>query len=519
MRQEANNRPDASHPPAGVLVLLALIPVVIGGFLRLIFFEQIEFGMDGVTAILTTKFWLSHGVPFYGQMSGAGVMMPPGFIFFLYPLVKLTGSPLTICFAVTCCNIAAVWLICRLGAEAGGPRAGFWAGAFMAVHPWLIIYSRMIWPQCLLPFFVTLFLIILAVCTRRPKSRLIFWCGPLLSLTWQIHYSAYCVLVFFIIWFAAQAIAGRIRWTWAAAGFLAGLLIFYPHLHFLIYSDFQSLRQAVAGAGERIPFFTNLRSLVVLFGATSFAGGLGFFFQNSQFHLLAIAQTPLGQLHPWLAPAAGGSSAAVILLVLAGFFFRRRILSGFTPWLGLMAVLPVILYSVKGARVPPWYFLVGLPAVVTLAGEGMERITEAGVRRLPRAIGRRLPLLLGGFIVLAGGLIWLVFLGYIKENGGTGGMYGPTYRVQKQAAEKLLEERIPFDRIDLSLTRGKGFGVAYLLDYLNGWGRKIEPGGFSENQARVVDTLLFPGERCSGEETPAALPSPNPLLICISPAD
>ena len=90
------------------LGLLAGGLILIGAFLRLIFFDLVKFGIDGVTAILTTEFWLTRGLPQFGQMSGTGVIMAPGFIYILYPLIRLTSSPLGVTFYITLFNIAAL---------------------------------------------------------------------------------------------------------------------------------------------------------------------------------------------------------------------------------------------------------------------------------------------------------------------------------------------------------------------------------------------------------------------------
>ena len=96
-------------------------------------------------------------------------------------------------------------------------------------------------------------------------------------------------------------------------------------------------------------------------------------------------------------------------------------------------------------------------------------------------------------------------------------MYGLTYRIQRRAAARLVEERIRLDRIDIRLTRARGFGILYLYDYLN---ERHEPGtGYSENQARLINTYLFPDKTCRRDsaERSFTLPPPDPLRICISP--
>ena len=155
-------------PPIRLLVWLLIIT---GVFLRIRYFDLMEFKSDEVTAILITKYWLSRGVPQFGLMSSAGILNPPGFIYLLSPLVIITSSPLWIGFYITCFNIAALWLLYRLGIKIGSSLAGFWACGFMAVHPWLILFARKIWAQSLLPFFVIAFLIVIVQCTQEPRSR------------------------------------------------------------------------------------------------------------------------------------------------------------------------------------------------------------------------------------------------------------------------------------------------------------------------------------------------------------
>jgi hypothetical protein len=512
----------AIKPGRRLLTLLVIGLVVIGAGLRLAYFDLIKLGIDGVTAILTTQFWLTHGVPFYGQMSGAGIMMPPGFIFLLYPFLLVTASPLWVCCYIACFNIAGLGLIYRLGLEIGSARAGFWACGLMATHPWLILYSRQIWPQCMLPFFVIAFLIVIVRCTRIDRSRKIFWAGPLLSLIWQIHYSASGLLVFFIIWFSTLALQKRLRWSSALAGFFWGLALFLPHLYFLIQSDFYSLRQACAGRlGESASLGQNLFLLLKTFAETSFAGGFGFVFQSSQFQTMPLSRTALGAQKPWLEPLAAGSTLLVMLFFLLGICSREGMDRGTARltrrpafWLAFLALLPVFLYLARGSKVPPWYFIVALPAGVMLSGLGLARMADLGRKKIG---GGLIPTLLGGGVLLAGGIIWLTFLAYINLSGGTGGLYGLTYRVQNAAAGRLIEEGILLERIEVRPDPAQGFGIFYLYHLRQSRpARQFIP---SDKKARLIDSLLFPGETCHPGEEKITSAELGPLTICLSRGD
>ncbi|MEA1928761.1 MAG: hypothetical protein U9N73_11195, partial [Candidatus Auribacterota bacterium] len=310
----------------------------------------------------------------------------------------------------------------------------------------------------------------------------------------------------------------RIRWLWAIGGFLAGFILFFPHLYFLIHSNFQSIRQAFAGGvGDPIPFIPNIINLLKIFGETSFAGGFGFFFQGSQFNIISLAETPVGTAHPWLSPLGIAGTGVFLLFFLSGLFARKDKETSFVPWVRLLAILPILLYLLKGVKVPPWYFLVSLPAVLVVAGLGLDSATVIMRKRLKGRLTICLPILLGLFICVSGGITWITFLSYIKDSGGTGGMYGLTYRVQRDAAKRLVEEGIRLDRIDADLTRAKGFGIFYLYDYLD----QKRPAGreYSEKKARIINTYLHPDEECCPPELTCELPQPAPLKICISPVE
>ena len=506
------------RPPT--FALLAAGAVLAGGaFLRLAAFDLVPFKIDGVTAILTTRFWFGHGLPQFGQMSGTGVIMPPGFIYVLYPLVRLTSSALAVTLYVAVFNIAALVPIYLLGREAGGRRAGFWAAALAAFHPWLIFYSRTIWPQCVFPFFSAWFLLVVVRCTRVPRSRGIFWAGPLLSLIWQIHYSGYSVLAFFLFWFAVAAVRRRVRWPSALAGFLAGLFLLVPHLFFLFRSGFAPLRQTFGGRiGAAAPFPANFAEIAVSWWNNLFAGGLGWNFQSGQFGMAPLRGTPLGLERGWLEPLGLAATFLVFVLFLAGVALQR---SGRTPalpldrdpvaWLALMAVIPLLVYPLRGIRIPPWSFLAGLPAALAVAGRGLAALGGSIRNRKPWPA---LPALVGVPIVISGAAIHLAFLAHVGERGGTGGMYGLTYRVQEAAAERLIGEGIALDRIDAGLTDGAGFSIFYLHDYLAGRLPARPP--LTARRARLIDRLRFPGWNCiPGEESP--LSAPGPVLICVSP--
>ncbi len=498
-----------SHIP----VCLFLLLIAVGILVRMICFELMEFKADEVEAILLTKYWLKHGVPQFGLISGIGIRNPPGFVFLLIPIIFFTSSPLSVGLCVVAFNIAALFLIYRLGVALDSPWAGLWACAFMAVHPWLVLYSRKIWAQSLLPFFIVLLLLVLARCSRISRSRTVFWVAPLASVIGQIHYSGYCVAVFLLVWLAVQALGRRVNWTAAWAGLLVGLILFLPYIFYITRTNFADLNYAVRLIfGERGEVSRNGLWLVALWGKTAFAGGLAYPFISEA---LPLSRSPLGAAMPWLNIMAVTSTALVLLLAGAGVLLPEKkkevgsTLARFGRWLFIFTAVPVVMYLARGRKIPPHYYIISIPPVLMLAGLGLEKLKrELAESGLFRGRLSSLPSITGFLVIVYGAVIWLSFILYLNRTGGTGGDYGLTYRVQEAAAEILVEEKIDPARVDACLTRDNSIGVSYLISILPGG-----EGPYSNRRARLVDTFLFEGQGCTAGEVSAGK---GPLEICIS---
>ena len=514
-----------------------------------------EFKADEVEAILLSRYWLGRGLPQHGMLSGVGIRNPPGFPLLLLPLAALTSSPLSFGLYVAAFNVAALGLIFLAGRELGSPRAGWWACGFMAAHPWLVLYSRKIWAQSLLPFFVLLFLMVVARVGRRAGSKAIFWAFPLVSLIWQIHYSGYCVLAFFIVWFAFSARSRRVNWRAALAGFVVGAALLLPYLSYLKGNDFMDIRRSFRGrGGGGSEPWENLVGIVRSEAGTAFAGGFGYPFAAE---MIPLSRTPPGRESPGLQPTALLSTALILILAGAGVFAGKgRADAAFSRWLFLFTLVPPVLYFIRGIKPPPHYFIVGIPAVLILAGLGMDNLLKwcyrpenarqpggetgrAAVRRSPLAKFRLASGLLapiaGMAVIFSGVAIWSSFIRYINRAGGTGGDYGLAYRVQRRASRLLVEERVPPPNIDAALTRDGGLSIRYLVtEEISG--HLAKRGSIRKNRtepeahdreisaflnaknkyARLIDTLLFPGRDCSPYRFERIVRLAGPLKICLA---
>ena len=487
-----------------------LLLLLLAAGVRLARFDLMEFKYDEVTVIVEAGRWLGRGIPQDGMMSGVGVRNPPGFMFLLTPLTALTSSPLVICLGMVCFNVAAVWLIIRLGIELGSPGAGLWAGAFMAVHPWLVLYSRKIWAQSLLPFFVCLFLLVILRCLNRPRSRAIFWLGPIVCVTWQIHYSAYALLGFALLWLVHEGLRRRLNAFMLVLGALIGAFTLLPYAVYLAgegaAAQANPLRVALA-EGK----LDNAWEIFRAWARTGFAGGFGYPFAFGFESLANGWEGGKGRL------LEGGAVTATVLtfaLALRALVAGRpnrdtRNAPSTSLWLGLFAVLPPLLYAVRGIPSPPHYFIVGLPALLMLAGEGMERVLggrfeiEAGP-----LCGGKWRLAPGVIMIVCGLVVWTTMLLEIDRGGGTAGDYGVGYRAQRAAARILVEEGVATRGIDARLTRDHSIGIYYLMSTV-----LPRPERRAGRTAKLIDTLRYSEHPCGLEATERR--KAGPLRICL----
>jgi hypothetical protein len=495
--------------------LSIILVIVIGAVLRLCLFDLMEFKADEVNAILLTEHWLNSGIPQFGLMSGVGIMNPPGFVIILLPVISFSLSPLVVGFYIAGFNIVSIWLIYRLGVILGSPRGGFWAGAYLAVHPWLILYSRKIWAQSLLPFFILLILITLARCSRSKYSRCIFWVVPLIALTWQIHYSVYGALIFIVIWFAAEVVRRRVNWRWFLPGLAFGLIIFAPYLYYSMKTGFKDFLFSYQQMGRGTDPLGIIYSQVKVWAETSFSGGFGYPFALKP---ISLALTPLGLEKPWLQPLAGIGTFLVIFFAVLGLSLRRResrTIFRFEVWLALFSILPLLLYMIRGRGVSPHYFIAGIPAVLMLAGLGTEKFRSLLKKNRGKIrILASLSYLGGMIVILSGILIWLSFILYINRTGGTGGDYGIAYRFQANVAEALVADRVSPEAIDARLTRDDSIGIFYLLKYKF---NTCPP--YASRRERIVDILCYPDWRCLPGEILVPLSGRGPLKRYLVPYD
>ncbi|MEX2720683.1 MAG: ArnT family glycosyltransferase [Candidatus Wukongarchaeota archaeon] len=144
--------------------LLLLGIIILAFFLRIYKLSLAEFKNDEAFWCQQAKKMIETGeIPLRGQHAGATnitIYLGP-FLTYLTALSFLIfgESVKSGIYMVVFLNTATVYLTYKTGKELYDTSTGLIAAFLLAISPWMVIYSRKIWPQDLLPFFLSLMIL------------------------------------------------------------------------------------------------------------------------------------------------------------------------------------------------------------------------------------------------------------------------------------------------------------------------------------------------------------------------
>jgi hypothetical protein len=240
---ETSSSRTQSHLPAAptvraakrpsILVYLALAAVLLAGLgLRLIWLEDIEYKADEKWTWQHAKAAADgQGISWVGMPTSAGLENPGLSIWAFIPLAWFSDSPVDMARWVAWLSMAAigVWIAFACRMPPAERELWLWAATLYAVNPLSVIHHRKIWPNCLYPLVIALFVI---CWSGRQRRTLAFAWGVLGSVAAQLNLSAGFFSLAFVLW-AGLADRTRIAWkSWLAGSALASLPLL-PWFHFL----------------------------------------------------------------------------------------------------------------------------------------------------------------------------------------------------------------------------------------------------------------------------------------------
>jgi 4-amino-4-deoxy-L-arabinose transferase-like glycosyltransferase len=176
--------------------LLQLLVIIAGaGAVRFWALDLCAWRRDQAEALARAIDFAQNGnFPLRGLTASVGRPNPPGFIWLVAIPALIRPTPVFATGFIALLNVIAVFFTAMAGRRLAGPRAGLMAAALLALNPWAVMGSRMLWAQSVLPFFSSLIMWMMAEWIRRPRTLPLAVLCLASAFMPQAHFSAVAIL-------------------------------------------------------------------------------------------------------------------------------------------------------------------------------------------------------------------------------------------------------------------------------------------------------------------------------------
>ncbi|HXR65426.1 MAG TPA: glycosyltransferase family 39 protein [Ktedonobacteraceae bacterium] len=233
----------------------------ISAFFRLANIDTVIFNDDEAGVFrLAHDAIVSGWIPLTSNRASLGNLNPPLVVYFFMLPASLSANPLWGEVLVALFNTAAILLTYFFVRRYYGRLAGTVAALLFATSVGAWTFSRNIWPQNFLPFFVMLFLFALFLGVVERRKGWFFWAIALLGILYQFHGST----LYLLIPLAAAVVFSykTIRLRDILLSVVALLVLFSPYLiwewhsHFSdVLMIFQTVKQQASTDTEALRFY------------------------------------------------------------------------------------------------------------------------------------------------------------------------------------------------------------------------------------------------------------------------
>lgn len=206
-----------------------MIIVFSSAIFRVTNLDLIEFKADeAINIFLASRPLFGYPLPPGGIVSSIGILNPPLFNYFLFPLTYITLDPKIISLVIGLINSLSIGLFFLFVKRYYGLITAFVSSLLFAFSPWSILFSRKIWPQDLLAPLSILFLFSLHKIVIDKK--MIYWVIFALSALFliQLHQASIFFIILVILFLFRQKI--RLSLQYGFLGLFLGLIPLVPYI-------------------------------------------------------------------------------------------------------------------------------------------------------------------------------------------------------------------------------------------------------------------------------------------------
>lgn len=410
--------------------LFLAILLALAAWLRLSHLDLVSFTADeGVHSLFAMNVsWLMN-MPLVGLPS-VGIRNSAFFIYLLSLPNFIIRDPLAGVAFIALLNVAAVYLSFRLAEDCFGTAAGVISGVFVAVSPWMVLYSRQAWPPSCLAFFSLLFIrSVLHWVEQGGERRLTMIVGAAIFFP-QIHFSGACAPAWLVL---VLLIGGRRPALFpVVAGLVLGIASWSPWIYWQHFANHWTDLRADFLAGSVKPSIVDtLYQAGAYFFALLQAGRLDAWF--------GVAPDDLPEYFPrWLVWLLRAQAPIALLSLIAAACFVIVGRSRSARLLGLWALVPLVMLAIVRPKMHPHYILIAYPIPFVLIGGAVSQwLSPANWRWLRIGI-----ISVAGLMFVVGDITALQRWRLYLEDGRADGRqhYELTYRQRRTTVRAILND-------------------------------------------------------------------------------
>lgn len=448
-------------------IISLLIIFLAASLFRLTNLDLIEFKTDeAINIYLAAQPIFGHPFPPGGTVSSVGILNPPLFNYFLFPLIVFTRNPVIISFAIALINVVAICLFFVVIRRFYGNTTAWITSLLIAFSPWAIVYSRKIWMQnFLLPFFVVFFFAYHKIIV---ENKLIYWAVLTASSLFliQLHQASIIFIILFAFFLIFQKIKFDIRYI--IIGIIIGLI---PLTHYFLYEVQNRCPdcKAVFATKNKLSLEKSYDNFKRAFQITG-QGNFNYIFGVNDFLTFKNQYKIAFTLRMFL-------YITYILLPL-GFFIAIKYYKNLWPFSLSALFLPVAYYIL---HLEPFmhYFIIVMPLLFLFIALGIAHFSNLGKKY------RALSFILLSFFIICLLLFDYAFFSILKNKEYLGGDYGATYKKQQ------IEINIRLNQYHYLKHPEQGMLVSYIpLRFMYGFlplGKILYPQKYSEERLRKLE--------------------------------